>query len=264
MVGESLNFGIKLTHNNLDVTNKEQIRQVCGLYNPSAILCLSSLNLQQCEKDPFNAYKVNVLGVYALTLEALQRRIPIIIISSSAIFNGPPTKSFNEYDTPDPLNIYGQTKYLSEIIVQGFTQNHLIIRTGWLFGGKSSKKIGAIDRMIHNVQEDKEVFATTDHYGSPTYMLDFIKKLEELIQSDSKGIFHVINDGSASAAEFISEVVKYFNSQTKLKIISIKDHQNEKIKRSQSEILISKKINLRHWKEALKEYLDRFREESTV
>ena len=73
MVGQAIDFGIKLNHQECDITNPESIRETCDRYDPSAILSLASIDLRVCEEDPVKAYKVNALGVLNLAREAKRR-----------------------------------------------------------------------------------------------------------------------------------------------------------------------------------------------
>lgn len=254
MVGSALDFGIKLNHQECDITNPESIQSAMDRYNPTGILCLSSLDLRVCEEDPLKAYNVNVLGVHNLALEAKKRNISIIIISSGTMFSGSPEKIFSEEDIPEPLNIYGQTKYLSELLVQKTTENHIIIRTGWLFGGNPQARLSFIDKMFSSLKEGKDITATMDQFGSPTLMQDYVQNLKGLIETDQKGTFCIVNQGSASAAELMKEAAKILNSSSQINEAKISDFSS-KIKRSPSEALKSSRVHIRPWKKALKEYL---------
>lgn len=254
MIGQSIQFGIKKNHSELDILNVNEIKKICNLINPSAILCLSSLNLATCEKSPIEAYNVNVIGVYNLAQEAKKRQIPIAIISSGAVFNGDKEKIFNEEDIPNPINIYGQTKYLAEIIVQNITEKHIIIRTGWLFGFQSTKK-SSLDKILNSIRENIHVQVNSIQYGSPTYLPDFILSLKEILQSDNYGIIHISNNGYASAEDFTQEAIHYLKSSSNITILPISNINIPK--RSNSEVLSSDKIKLRSWKEALHEYLNK-------
>ena len=252
MVGQALSFGVKTSHHELDVLDNDGIRAICDRVNPSGILCLSSVNLRNSEKNPLQAYAVNVFGVYNLACEALRRKIPIILVSSGTVFHGSLESLFSEDDLPSPQNIYGQTKYLAEVLVRSMTDNYLILRTGWLFGGKTQSS--PVNKMIKLVKNSEEITATIDQKGSPTYLLDFVEKMKELIDTDAHGIFHVVNGGAASAADIAQEIIAYVESEPKLHLVKMSEIAGPP--RSASEVLLSKKIKLRHWKEALIDYLD--------
>lgn len=140
MVGSNLDFGIKPLKFELDVRFPKSIEKACIKYSPSGILCLSSINIRDSEHNSSNAYKVNVIGVHNLAREARKRQIPLILISTGAIFSGSIEEIFSEDSIPNPLNIYGQTKYTAEIIALKSSAKNLVIRTGWIFGSGTEKK----------------------------------------------------------------------------------------------------------------------------
>ena len=255
MIGSHLDFGIKPSKAEFDVTNSKNISEKCKQYNPSGILCLSSINLRDSEQNPLEAYKVNTLGVYNLAKEAKKRKIPLILLSTGAVFSGRAEDSFSEENIPNPKNIYGQTKYLAEIITLENSKKNLVVRTGWVFGAnKDSKKKGIFDKMLDLAIEGKEIKATYDQYGSPIYMKDLTSELKKLISNNHSGIYHLTNDGRASALDFIEEAVTYLGNKPKINKLSVTEFVST-LKRSPSECLVSKKIKLRSWQEALKDYL---------
>ena len=259
MIAQELSFGIKLSRRQMDVTNKEQIKQVFSQINPSGVICLSAItDIKLCEQNPLYAYEVNVFGAYNLACEASQRDIPFVLVSTGAVFNGPAEKLFNEEDIPNPKNIYGQTKYLAEIIIKTMMKKSIIVRTGWVFGGNSKKNRFSkfVNDLIIPTTKDKNMIATTDQKSSPTYVVDFSNKLKEIILSDYNGTIHLTNSGDgASAMDVAKEIILITGNATKVNAAKIKEFNRNSPKRSMSESLISTKLKLRDWREALKEYV---------
>ena len=255
MIGSHLDFGIKPLKSEFDVTNPKSISERCKEYNPSGILCLCNINIRLSEQNPFEAYRVNTLGIYNLVKEAKKRRIPLILISTGGVFSGNVDDSFNEESTPNPLNVYGQTKYLAELMTLENSKNNLVVRTGWVFGAnKNSEKKNIFDKMLDSAIEGKEIKATYDQYGSPIYIKDFTSELKKLISNNCSGIYHIINTGRASAAEFIEEAATHLRNKPKINKLSVTEFTST-LKRSPSECLVSEKIKLRSWQEALRDYL---------
>lgn len=255
MIGSHLYFGIKPSKDEFDATNLKSISKTFEKYAPSGVLCLFNLDIRASEQNPFEAYKINALGVYNLAKEAKKRNIPLILISTGAVFSGSIKDSFSEESFPNPLNVYGQSKYLAEIMALENSNKNIVVRTGWVFGAnKDSKKKGIFDKMLDSAIEGKDVKVTYDQYGSPTYIKDFIFELKKLISNNSYGIYHVTNAGTASASEFVEEAINYLNSRSKMAKLSVSEFASN-IKRSPSECLNSTKIKLRTWQEALKDYL---------
>lgn len=259
IIGQALPFGIKCTHQELDVTDPNSIAAACDKHKPSAILALSSIDLRSSEKDPILAYKVNVWGVHNLACEAAKRNIPLIIISSGAIFEGPIGSQFKEDYLPSPLNVYGETKYLAELVVKSVAPKHIIIRTGWIYGDMPKKGGFAnfVESAARAAKKGDLIKASGNQYGSPTLIDDLVFHIKNLIAENARGTFHISNKGGASASDIAHEIVHYFRSPSHVEQIS-GTNDSSSPRRSQSEVLDSSKIPMRDWKLALHDYLKKF------
>jgi dTDP-4-dehydrorhamnose reductase len=255
LVGRVVPFGSKLAHTDLDVRDRAQVFKVIRALQGSAILHLAGLDLRYCQTNPLEAYKTNVLGTYHLACMARELNIPMILVSTGAIFNGPTDTVFDEQAMPDPLNIYGQTKYLAEVILTETWQNSLIIRTGWLFGGslRSHKKF--VDVAIDLARQGEPIFVSAAQQGSPTYVNDFVGEMQRLILGQQRGIVHVVNGGIATAYDIAREIVVATHSVSSIQLREPSQLSSLKIPRSPSEALTSNIVRLRLWTEALRDYL---------
>ncbi len=254
-ISQELPFGIKLSREELDITNRNQIAQAIKKINPTAILNLASKDLHHCEKDPFRAYDVNVIGMYNLATEAEKSGIPVIMISSGAVFNGKIGQRFDENEIPNPQNFYGQSKYVAELLLQEVTERYSIIRTGWLFGLKHRPTGFSkfIDMVIDTKDENVRINAT-ESTGSPTYINDFIEELGRVIKIGKPGTWHIVNSELGSAYDVAQEIAKI----TQVSKLIEKTESSEIIgnsKRSMSEALYSNKVIMRSWQEALRDYI---------
>lgn len=252
-IGQEIDFGVKLDHKQLDITDRSSINAALEKYKPSAVLNLASLDLRMAQADPLLANKVNVVGVYNLAIETAKRGIPLIVVSSGAVFNGSAEKDFSENDIPDPLNVYGQGKYLAELVAQ-LNPKHFVVRTGWLIG--FTKKVNFFNGMLNNAREGKALMGTTDQYGSITYIHDFISGLKDVLDGDNYGVYHIANSGRATAYDLAERLVSSLQSKSIITKASVAEGEAKSgIMRSRSEVLVSDKVKLRDWKEALEDCL---------
>lgn len=254
MVGSLVNFGIRLNHKELDVCNNTNIKKVFSYYKPSAILHLAALDINSCQLNPKKAYEVNVLGTLNIAKECRENMIKMIYISSCIIFDGTKRTPYTEDDIPTPIHLYGLTKAIGESITLDLIPNSIIIRPGWLFGNHKVTK-GFVNICLDKFKknEDLEVL-TLNRIGSPTYIPDFLEEVKKLINKDTSGIYHVVNQGQASYFELGKEIKKL--GKFKAKIKKTKDQNiKETPKRGRMEALTSRKIRLRTWQDALADYL---------
>ena len=135
----------------------------------------------------------------------------------------------------------------------------IIIRTGWLFGGHQKKHYKFVETVINNLYTNTPIYASNNFFGSPTYVIDFIDKMKELILNHEYGIHHIVNEGAASGYDIAIEISKLLNMDVSL--ITEVNHvniPNSGPNRSQSEILITINNQMRNWKIALKEYVNKY------
>jgi len=255
MVGQNVHFGLKFDHRELDVTNKDMVELVCNRIGPSGILNLAALDIRQCEADPLKAYHANVMGTYNLALQARNHDIPMVLVSSAAVFDGKQTEYFYEDRPPDPVNIYGQTKQLAELMLTEMLPDSLIVRTGWLYGGHGAHHPKFVDVAIDKARRGEQIDASTDQDGSPTYVSDFLEELERQLTAGSGRVVHIINSGRATALDVAEMIVSQLSSQSTINPMKIVDMSDAGPARSRSEALTSHYVELRSWQEALSEYI---------
>jgi len=257
MIGQEIPWGKKLTRLECDITEPPQhLYPKLDSQHPEAILCLASLDLRQCQENPIRGISVNCFGNFQVAEYANKKGIPFIQISTGSIFFGEKGKTFTESDTPCPQHTYGQSKVLLELLTQSHPLS-LCLRTGWLFGGRKSDKI--FDVLLKKTLLGEPVQANAEQWGSPTYLPDLIRQIEHFIESQKAGTFHVVNEGGASALEFVEEAKRLSHSTSE-----VGPFENPKgMERSPSEVLTSNKGSLlRPWKDALKEYIERGKHET--
>jgi len=262
MIGNNIDFGIKPSSCEMDITNLFQIQKyMLTTKNISCIIHLASLNLRDSEEKCKKAINININGTTNMVSIAKELNIPFILISTGAIFSSENNNdSFNENCLPDPGSIYGETKNASEKIALLYNKT-IIIRTGWLFGGHQKKHYKFVESVINNLYTNTKIYAANDFFGSPTYVIDMINKMKDIILNNRYGIHHIVNEGFASGFEIACEIANILKIDNSL-ITSVKstDVPNSGPDRSKSEILISvnKDNNMRHWKIALNEYINKY------
>ena len=91
-------------------------------------------------------------------------------------------------DSPNPINVYGQTKLAGEQAIVDLLDDYCIVRTSWLYGLHGQNFVHTILRLA---QESPEVRVVNDQIGSPTWTGTLAGTLADLINVGAKGIYHV-------------------------------------------------------------------------
>jgi dTDP-4-dehydrorhamnose reductase len=161
----------------LDVRDKAAVTALCEEFKPDYIVHLAALtDMEQCEREFENSYRTNTEAVQFVAHEAQMRGIPLVYISTAGIFDGA-KDIYDEDDAPNPLSIYGRTKYLGELIAKTVPQ-HIVVRAGWMMGGGPKKDKKFIGKLFKQIRDGKkEFYAVTDKMGSPCYTWDLARSL---------------------------------------------------------------------------------------
>ncbi len=262
MVGSQVNFGIKPTHYELDITDISSVENYIEKNKPSVVFHFAALaDMSLCEQNPDDAYRVNVLGTENIAKACKKHGIKLVYLSTCVVFDGKKETPYNENDKVGPISMYGKTKIEGENVIQSILTDALIIRTGWLFGGgKNDKKF--IRAFYLKISANEEINAVSDRYGSPTYVPDLIDAILELLKENKNGIYHVVNSGSVTYKE-VAEKIKFLTGSTSnINPINSANVDNPFIIRSKMESLYSSKITLRPWNESVTAYIDILRQDS--
>ncbi|MDD1687140.1 MAG: dTDP-4-dehydrorhamnose reductase [Methanoregula sp.] len=234
-----------LGHRDVEITDAVSVRKVILQERPSAVINAAAYtDVDGCEDNPDLANAVNGDAPGYLASACSETGAILVHYSTDYIFDGS-RMDYREDEVPGPLSAYGRSKLLGELAIQKNTKNYRIIRTAWLFGphGKNF-----VDTILSLSKQMPQVKVVNDQVGKPTYTVDLARKTPEII-SREPGIYHITNDGVCSwyefACAFIPNAVPCSTAEFP-----------RKAKRPAFSVLVNSKTTpLRHWSEAVKEYV---------
>ena len=261
MIGKQINFGLKPSSTELNVCDTKSIKSYLNSINENELSCiihLASINLRDSEENPSKSIDININGTINMLSIAKKLNIPFVLLSSGAIFSSDNCNIiYNETNNPNPNCIYGYTKASSEKVAELYEKS-IIIRTGWLFGGNQKTHYKFVENTINSLLTNSTIKASNDFYGSPTYVLDLIEKMCELITNSNFGIHHVVNSGHTTGYDMALEIAKYLNKNSdNILSVSSTNVPNAGPYRGKNEMLTSIN-NYNHicsWKVSLEKYV---------
>lgn len=259
MVGNyfsSSSKAVLLSKKELDVTNFKQVNEVIQSLRPRAVINLAALtNVDYCETHPWETYQINTHGA-ANVAEACRINDAFLIqVSTGGVFSGTRQRAYTVQDKPDPVSVYARSKYLAEIVCQDIQPQSAVVRTGWIFGGneKDKKFVGLIAQQIYSGAI--EISAITETTGCPTYAYDLAQSLLSLAEKRQSGLHHVINTGHATRYEMACYIARCLNPEVKVKAVKPTKLENFSAPRPKYEVIVPT-VAMRSWKQAMKEYLE--------
>src|SRR5262249_28321118 len=118
----------------LDGANAADVARYLDRVKPNYILHLAAkTDMEDCELHSEEAYSLNTGGVENVAAYARDHNIPLLYISTAGVFDGQKDE-YTEHDTPNPLSVYGKSKYGGELVAKTVPKS-IIIRAGWMMGG---------------------------------------------------------------------------------------------------------------------------------
>ncbi|MFS4466249.1 dTDP-4-dehydrorhamnose reductase [Maribacter sp. 2210JD10-5] len=180
----------------LNIINADKVDSIFKDINfDFCINCAAYTNVEQAEKTPEIAFKVNAEGVRNLALACKDYNVVLIHISTDYVFDGEKEGPYTVEDIPNPINEYGKSKLRGEKYIQEILGNYLIIRTSWLY---SELERNFYSTILKKAKAGEELRITDDQTGCPTNALHLARFIiEQLsIARPNSGILH-FTDGKA-------------------------------------------------------------------
>ncbi len=245
----------------LDITDEKMVEKFIFDLRPDLIINAAAYtDVDGCETNKDLAMKVNGYAVGYLARAAEKIGAVSVHYSTDYVFDGQKPDGYKENDEPaNPINVYGESKFLGEKLLKENCQKYYLIRTSWLFG-RHGKNF--VDTILKFGKEKEELKVVNDQRGKPTYTVDLAKRTKELIDGQySFGIYHITNEGATTWYDYtlkIFEVFKSLHPEQELAKVSpcTSVEFPRPAKRPAWSILINTKVPpSQPWPKAVEEYL---------
>ncbi|NJE62108.1 dTDP-4-dehydrorhamnose reductase [Thermococcus sp. 21S7] len=253
---------VPLTHRDLDVTDIESL-DILKELRPDVIINTAAYHkTDECEENPEKTFLVNSVGARNVATVAKDINAINVYISTDYVFDGEKGRPYTEDDVPNPINVYGVSKYAGELLTRYIHGEHYVIRVSSLFGiaGASGKGGNFVETMIKLAKSGRELNVVNDVIMSPTYTKDAALAIKAILENGLPyGTYHVTNGGFCSWYEFAKAIFEITGIGANLNPIT-SDEFPTKAKRPKFSALSVEKlkshgINMRPWRNALEDYL---------
>ncbi len=201
-----------------DLTSREQIQTIIQNSNPTHIINATAYNNVDGAEAPEGkqtAFAVNEKALEYIINEAKKINAYLIHISTDYVFDGTKTAPYLESDTPNPLQIYGQSKLAGEKIVLGYDKG-LVLRTSWVYGNGEQN---FIHKFLKFAETRDELSGTSDEYSVPTSAVWLAKIIMQCAEKDLTGLFHAVPNKQASRLEWAQAICEIWKLKKSLKSV---------------------------------------------
>lgn len=189
----------------LDVTNKIQIEQTIENIKPDVIINCIGILIKGSQDDPSNAIYLNAYLPHQLAKLQRKHGGKLIHISTDCVFSGE-KGSYTETDFKDARDTYGLSKALGEIV----NDLDLTFRTSII--GPELKEKG--EGLFHWFMSQKgEIKGYTNAFWGGVTTLELAKAIDQAIDHQLTGLYHITNGQAISKFELISLFKKIWNKK---------------------------------------------------
>ncbi len=259
---------IALTSRELDITDPARVEAAVAGLAPDAVLnCAAFAQVDRCEVERERAFRVNALGPGHLARALARRGGRLVHISTDYVFDGEKLlpEAYVEEDPPNPLSWYARTKLAGERAVQEALDNHVIVRTAWLYGVQGE---GFLDLLLDLAvrQGLTEIRVVADQFGTPTWVRRLADQLQCLLEADVRGVLHATSEGWCSRYEWAVYFLRQLGLNCRVRPCPSYEFPTPAV-RPKNSILENRRLKelglnlMRPWQEDLAEFVGKYREQ---
>jgi dTDP-4-dehydrorhamnose reductase len=195
-----------------DIWKPEDIANSIKITKPDIILHLAGrANVNWCEaqENQEDAMQTNYRGSQNVFEMAARANIPVVYVSSDHIFDGKWFGKYDENSTPNPLNVYGMTKFAAEAISTIYPGVH-IVRTSTLFWKESQ----SISGLLADIKAGNDVHLPTYLWRSFLHIDQFCEMLNKhFMESGEEYHPRVLNLSGSKVVSWYKFIKDYAKAQ---------------------------------------------------
>jgi dTDP-4-dehydrorhamnose reductase len=224
--------GIHFNYEPMDISDSNDIHRVFSQFKPQFIIHAAAMtHVDQCELDPQACFLNNVTAVENLLFAAEEYKAHFIHISTDFIFDGT-SGPYSEEDIPNPLSVYGHSKWEAEKRVQAYAHAHTILRTVLVYGVSSGLSRSNIVLWARDCFKNKKPMKVVmDQFRTPTFDEDLAQSCLLVVEKKAKGVFHISGDEHYSILDLVKEIGRFYNADFSLISAVSSEELNQPAKR---------------------------------
>lgn len=191
----------------LDITDNVRVnRKITDLMPNVVINAAAYTAVDKAESERDAAFMVNESGPRNIARACSTAGCRFIHVSTDFVFDGKSPLPYMPEDSPQPLNVYGDSKFQGEKAVLMETNGEaLIFRTAWVYSAHGNN---FVKTMLGLMREREQLGVIYDQLGSPTWARSLAKTIWTAVVSfpKAKGIYHWTDAGVASWYDFATAI----------------------------------------------------------
>lgn len=224
----------------------------------------ANTNVELCETNLTACYRDNFLLSERIANAARYAGVKMLFVSSTGVYGAQKNDPYCEFDIPSPTTHHHRSKLLAEDVVLASSPGNLVVRTGWLFGGRYDNPKNFVARRIEEAQTaiaaGISIQSNRDQWGVPCFSCDIAERMLLLARRDERGVFNCVNEGVARRFDYVEAILKHAGLSVALRSVS-GSNIPRKAKVSNNEMAENWKMSqyglppMPNWRQSLEKYV---------
>jgi dTDP-4-dehydrorhamnose reductase len=248
---------IGLGREDIEFIHPDEIQNSIEIHKPDVIINSVALQaIDKCELYPAEAFEINATAVLRLAKICQKKDLTLVQLSTHSVFDGKKKDYYTEEDKPNPINVYGASKYVGECFAGNLCEKHYIIRLPTMFGSRRAGYFGFIDKLLKWIEDGRTLRMADNKIDSFGYSRDAAEMIYQMLENKLPyDLYHLTNQGKGSYYDLAITVAKLLDKNIKIHRAKDKEFPALGKKPLKTAMKSNKLKTLRNWKEALEEYI---------
>ncbi len=198
-------------YRSLDVTSRVQVQEMVTELKPDYIIHTAAMtNVDQCESDREECWKLNVDAVQYLVEACAVNNTFLLHLSTDFIFDGE-NGPYDEQATAKPLSYYGQSKLAAEELLLKSTIRWAIARTVLVYGiAHDMSRSNIILWVKKSLEDQKTIKVVDDQWRTPTLAEDLATGCYLIVKHEAEGIFNISGKDMLTPYDMALQTARFF------------------------------------------------------
>jgi len=201
----------------LDIQNKKCVEEAFSKDSFDVVIHAAGIaSVDYVNKNYAESLESNIVGTLNVSSACRKRSIPLVYISSNAVFDGQ-NAPYAEHHKPNPVNEYGELKLECERLIQKTLKRYLIVRPILMYGWNSrSGRANPVTWLLQKLDQGETVKVVDDVRENPLYNFEAGRSIWVAVEQKLEGILHLAGGTEVSRYELALATAKIFGKDQNL------------------------------------------------
>lgn len=174
-----------------DLTDEAALAALLHEAKPDCIIhCAAMTQVDECEQHPEACQQQNVSATHYL-LQHSPKDAFFLYVSTDFVFDGE-KGMYRETDLPNPISVYGHSKWKAEQLVVDSGHAYAIVRTVLVYGVTPGMSRSNLVLWVKNsLEADKRIQVVNDQWRTPTLAEDLAWACAKIGLEKHRGFWHI-------------------------------------------------------------------------